>query len=114
MLLSLSENDRGEERVVVLPLGSVVSYFAPSSPRRGVVLHVEPGATAYACEFARNEALVRDAVLAEAARRLRVSPEDVLQQTFAALKAVADAPLKEGNPWISARRSRGAVKGFRR
>jgi hypothetical protein len=43
MLLVHDKDDRGQERVIVLPLGSVVSYFTSRDDAPGVVLHVLPG-----------------------------------------------------------------------
>ncbi len=81
MLLSLATNDRGDERIVVLPFGSVVTYFTPS-PTGQLELLVEPGAIAFPDEFERHREGVRAAVLAEAARRLGVAESEVLCQTM--------------------------------
>lgn len=113
MLLSLATNDRGDERIVVLPFGSVVIYFTPS--RTGQLeLLVEPGAVAFPEEFERHREGVRAAVLAEAAKRLGVAESEVLCQTMQRLKAVADPAPELDNPWRTPRRSKGRFRASAR
>lgn len=114
MLLVRDVDDRGQERVVVLPFGSVVSYFTGRDDAPGIMLHVQPGLCAFPAQFQEQADAVRIAVLAEASRRLLVSPEDVLQQAFMRLVEVADPELSAHPQFVSRKRSKGRNSPFSR
>jgi hypothetical protein len=114
MLLVHDRDDRGQERVIILPLGSVVSYFTSRDDAPGVVLHLQPGFYALPGQFEAQRAEVRDAVLAEAARRLLVPPEEVVNQSLVRLKEVADPDVLAQLNEFSRRRSKGRNGPFSR
>jgi hypothetical protein len=114
MLLVHDMDDRGQERIIVLPPGSVVSYFTSRDDEPGMMLHIQPGAYAFPEQFAAQCDLVREAVLAEAARRLLVPPEEVVHQSLASLKAVSDSEPTHNPQVFSRRRSKGRNGPFSR
>ena len=114
MLLVRDVDERGEERIVVLPFGSVVSYFTGRDGAPGITLHVRPGLCAFPAQFEALSEEVRAAVLAEAARRLLVSPEEVLHQAFVRLVAVADPELAAHPQFVNRKRSKGRGSPFSR
>ncbi|MBT3069261.1 hypothetical protein KKP04_00035 [Rhodomicrobium sp. Az07] len=112
MLFAHQIDGRDRECIFVLPMGSVVSYFmAEGSCMR---LHIEAGLCAYEDEFEADRYAVREAVLAEAARRLGVPLSEVLLLPFERLKAVCDREAVCGNPWGIRRRARNRSASFSR
>jgi hypothetical protein len=107
MLLVRDVDERGQERIVVLPMGSVVSYFTGRADAPGITLHIQPGLCAFPAQFQEQSEGVRAAVLAEASRRMLVNPEEVLQQAFLRLVEVADRDFADQPQFFSRKRSRG-------
>ncbi|MGB9163134.1 MAG: hypothetical protein WCC41_01520, partial [Rhodomicrobium sp.] len=68
--------DENDESILVLPAGSVRSFFMRSG--RGMELFVDPGPLAFPELTDRVREDVRAAVLIEAGRVLNVPPSDVL------------------------------------
>ncbi|MFO0734202.1 MAG: hypothetical protein U0361_25200 [Nitrospiraceae bacterium] len=95
----------GEERVYLTHYASIESYFTDDG-EGGVALTVVPGFCAYPPEFERNKDGVRDAVVADVARRLGVPSTDLMSQPFRSLKAICAPELPEHYRY--ARRARGA------
>jgi hypothetical protein len=114
MLLVHEVDERGQERVVVLPLGSVISYFTSRNDAPGLVLHIVPGLCTFPELFEAQRGEVRAAVLDEASRRLLVAPHDVLLQSLARLKEVADPDLALSGQIFSRKRSKGRSGPFLR
>ena len=112
MLLKVETNSHGDERVVVLPFGSVCSFFTSDASGEGIQLHVAPGALAIASSE-HEQAAVREAVIVEVASRLQVSPEELLRQPLAMLKGVSDRSLFDDDPWQRVRRDRRGRPGLR-
>jgi hypothetical protein len=102
MLLVTETDERGLERVLVLPHGSFNSFFTSAEGGEGMDLHINPGLLAYASEYDRDCDAVREAVLLEAASRMQVPPEQVLAQNLSQLKAVTDKAFDE--TYLQARR----------
>jgi hypothetical protein len=114
MLLVRDVDERGEERIVVLPFGSVVSYFTGRDDAPGMTLHVQPGLCAFPAQFQEQFEGVRAAVLAEASRRMLVNPEEVLEQAFMRLVEVADRDFADQPQFFSRKRSKGGNRPFYR
>lgn len=114
MLLVHDVDERGTERVIVLPLGSVISFFTSRDDAPGVMLHIQPGLCAFPEQFSAQSEAVRAAVLAEASRRLLVPPEEVVLQSLARLKEVTDTELALSLNAFSRRRSKGRTGPFSR
>jgi hypothetical protein len=114
MLLVRDVDERGQERVIVLPLGSVVSYFTGREDGAGITLHVQPGMCAFPAQFEAQSQGVKTAVLAEAAQRLGVPPEDVVNQPFVRLMEVSEPDLSVQYAMFSRRRSKGRNGPFSR
>ena len=112
MLLKVETNSHGDERVVVLPFGSVCSFFTSDASGEGIQLHVAPGALAIASSE-HEQAAVREAVISEVAGRLQVSPEELLRQPLAMLKGVSDRSLFDDDLWQRDRRDRRGRPGLR-
>jgi hypothetical protein len=113
MLLVHEVDDRGQERVIILPLGSVVSYFASRDDAPGVVLHILPGLCAFPEQFEAQREEVRYAVLAEAGRRLGIPAEDVLHQSLIRLKEITDPAIADALMFVR-KRSKGRSGPFSR
>jgi hypothetical protein len=107
MLLVHEVDDRGRERVIVLPFGSVISYFTSRDDAPGVVLHILPGLCAFPEQFEAQRDEVRDAVLVEAARRLGIPGEEVFRQSLTQLKAIADPDFAALPQTFLRKRSKG-------
>ena len=86
MLLVTETDDRGSERILVLPYGSFNSFFTSDEGGSGMTLHMIPGLLIPTKEFERHHDAVREAILGEAAQRMQVSPEEVLRQNLALLE----------------------------
>jgi hypothetical protein len=114
MLFVHELDERGAERVLVLPIGSVVSYFTGDEDGHGMVLHVEPGLLAFPWDFEAQRDAVREAVLAEAGRRLQVPSDQVVSLPLAQLKELADPDINRLSLSASRRRSRGRFGPFLR
>ncbi len=91
MLLVHDLDEEGQERVLVLPLGSIVSYFTERSDQNGLILHSKPGLYVFSGQFEAHAEVVREAILTEAGRRLHVPPAEVVDQSLNRLKEVADS-----------------------
>lgn len=91
--------DEDDKSILVLPAGSVRSFFMRSG--RGTELFVDPGPLAFPELTDRVREDVRAAVLIEAGRVLNVPPSDVLS-------------LVQRNPWASRKRTRGLFVGYSR
>jgi hypothetical protein len=111
MLFVHDVDERGQDRVLVLPVGSIISYFTESDDKPGMVLHVEPGVCAFPSEFEAYQAAVRLAVLTEAGRRLLVPPDEVILQTLACLREVADPDVNRLSSF-SRKRNKGRSGPF--
>jgi hypothetical protein len=111
MLFAHHLDDQNEEVVLVLPAGSVRSFFRREA--RGMELHVEPAPLSFA-EAARDCESVRAAVLTEAGRVLNVLPSEVLSQPFDRLKKIAEREGFQRSPWDSRKRVGGRSRGFSR
>lgn len=103
--------DEDDDYVLVLPVGSVRSFFRREG--RGMALHVEPGPFAFA-NAARDCESVRAAILTEAGRPLNVLPSEVLSQPFDRLKKIAEREGVQRNPWESRKRARSRSAGYSR
>jgi hypothetical protein len=103
--------DEDNECVLVLPAGSVRSFFRREG--RGMALHVEPGPFAFA-DAARHCESVRAAILTEAGRALNVPSGEVLSLSFDRLKTIAKPEGVQRNPWESRKRTRGLFVGYSR
>lgn len=91
MLLSRAR-DEHLDRIYVTRFASIITYFSEGEGG-GMELHVQPGLFAYGPQFERDNDAVREAVLAEAARRLGVEPDAVLAQPYKHLKGCVDPDL---------------------
>lgn len=91
-MLVTHDQDR-RDRIWVTRFATVGTYFTANDDGDGVILHVEPGFTAYTPQFEAIKDDVREAVIAEIAGRLNIAPDDVFRQSMAALRAVADPDL---------------------
>ena len=114
MLLVTETDDRGCERILVLPYGSFNSFFTSDEGGSGMTLHVIPGMLIPTKEFERHHDAVREAILGEAAQRMQVSPEEVLQQNLARLKTVTDKEFEDRSVLAARRRGRSRLLGFSR
>ena len=96
MIFTEETTDDGELSVYATNHASVVSYFTDDS-EVGTVLHVEP--TEFACPWTTRGAKldsVRDAVIAEAARRLACFPDQVLLHGMDAIAALSGQERADG------------------
>lgn len=114
MLLVYEVDDRGQERVLVLPAGSVISYFTSRNDAPGLVLHILPGLCTFPELYEAQRDAVRDAVLDETARRLAVAPEQVLEHSLMQLKQIADPELSMCSATFLRKRSKGRSGPFSR
>jgi hypothetical protein len=114
MLLVHEMDDRGQERVIVLPFGSVISYFTSRNDAPGLVLHILPGLCAFPEQFEAQRDAVRAAVLDETGRRLAVAPEQVLEQSLMQLKDVVDPEMSLYSAMFFRKRSKGRSGPFSR
>jgi len=109
MMLKTERNDCGEERICVLPRGSIETYFVPRCDGTGVDLEMSPGMLAFDSAFEEDREAVRVAIVNEVAARLGVAPELVFEQPFSRFKSITDR-LPIDDPWKS-KRSRSRTSG---
>ena len=93
----------GEERICVIPRGSIETYFVPRLDGTGVDLEMTPGMLASDSTFEEHREAVRVAVVNEVAARLGVPAELVFEQPFSRFKSITDR-LPVEDPWQSSRR----------
>lgn len=110
-MLLTHDQDR-PDRIWVTQFATVGTYFTANDEGDGVILHVEPGFTAYPPHFEAIKDDVRDAVIAEIAARLNISPDDVLRQSMAALRAVADPDLPSEYRYARRSKNRAYPRSF--
>lgn len=82
----------GQERIYFTRYASIESYFTDDG-EGGVALHLVPGFCAYLPEFERNKPALREAILADAAQRLMVEPDQVLAQPMKRFKQILTPAL---------------------
>jgi len=105
-MLLTDETVDGERRVYFTRAGSVISYFTEDDGG-GVAVTVQHGE--FACQWnSTPEKLdaVRDAMLAETARRLNVREDQVQLMTLNDIGNVADPHLKVRHHWAGRGKSR--------
>jgi hypothetical protein len=113
MLLKTERNDCGEERICVLPRGSIETYFVPRCNGTGVDLQMSAGMLAFDSAFEEDREAVRIAIVNKVATRLGVAPELVFEQPFSRYKSITDH-LPIDDPWNSKRpRSRTSGRPLR-
>ena len=111
MLFAHHLDDQNEEVVLVLPAGSVRSFFMRSG--RGMELLCRTR-TVGLCRRVRECETVRAAVLSEAGRVLNVLPGDVLNQPFDRLKTIAKREEVQRNAVGFAKAHTGPLAGYSR
>jgi len=104
-MLLTATREAGELRVYVTRFASVVTYFTEDASTGGMKLYVEPGFISIPSEVERLAPYVREAALEEAARRLEVSPAEVLTLSLNALRERADPDVPEYYRYASRRRA---------
>jgi len=106
MLLTAETTDNGERRVYFTRFNSVVTFFTDDG-EGGIVPHAHPGEIAYPLPTEQQLAAVRDAMLAETARRLDCPLEEVLRHSLEQVAKVADPISEHRYHWAGRTRAKG-------
>lgn len=106
MLLTAETTDNGQRRVYFTRFNSVITFFTDDG-EGGIVPHAHPGEIAYPTPTEHQLAAVRDAMLAETARRLDCPIEEVLRHSLEQVAKVADPILSHHYHWAGRTRAKG-------
>jgi len=112
MLLSTA-TEAGQLRVYATRYNSIVTYFTEDEATGGIKLNMELGFCALPEDLARVGPSVGEAVIAEIARRLDISPAEVLLASIKTLCKVADPELPTYYRWAPRPRGRAASRSGR-